>query len=130
MSFHKKVLNQQVAHNRVKVEGYLKDLGELIKGNTPQQMSEFEAAKMIGLGTVLGKFQQKALALVNFKRDEFVKVAEEFIEVVNKLKPKINALQNTTKTQKSVKSQMTFLDLLKDDTLEAGLRLINNPYEL
>lgn len=62
LSFYKKVLNQQVAHSRIKVEGYLNDLNQLVQGKTPQKMSEFDAAKMIGLGTIVGKYQQKALA--------------------------------------------------------------------
>jgi len=109
----------------------LKDLGELVKGNTPQKMNEFEAAKMIGLGTIVGKFQQKALALKNFHRDEFTKVVQEFIEVLETIKPTIAALEsNSSTSQKSTKCSLTFLDLLKDKTLIDGLRLLNSPYDL
>jgi hypothetical protein len=80
-SFYKKVLNQQVGHTKVKIEGYINDLNQLIVGVTPQGMSEFDAAKMIGLGTVVGKYHQKALALKNIGKDKFKEFKDEFINM-------------------------------------------------
>ena len=123
LSYYKKVLNQQVAHSRIKIGGYINDLAELIKGNTPQKMNEYEAAKMIGLGTVVGKYQQKALALKNIHREEFFKIKDEFIAVYNKLKPVIQAKEVTPDMLRSDRNKLTFLDLLKDETLVDGLNL-------
>lgn len=53
----------------------------MIKGVTPQGMSEFDAAKMIGLGTVVGKYHQKALALKNIGKDKFKEFKDEFINM-------------------------------------------------
>jgi hypothetical protein len=84
LSYYRVVLNHQVAHSKVKVEGYLKDVKSLCDGNTLSKMSEFEAAKIIGLGTIVGKYQQKALALKNVNKKEFLEIKDEFITSVKK----------------------------------------------
>jgi hypothetical protein len=131
LNFYKRCLNQQVSHSKVKIEGYLNDLNQLVKGNTPQKMSEFEAAKMIGLGTIVGKYQQKALALKNMGREAFAKVKDEFLTVVEKLRGKIDAFAaDEAKSMRSEKSGLCFMDFLKDPTLSDGLGLLNSPYDL
>jgi len=47
-------------------------------------MSEFDAAKMIGLGTILGKYQQKALLLKFITFDKFKEIKSSFINTLNK----------------------------------------------
>lgn len=124
------VLNQQISHTRIKIEGYLKDVQGLVDGNTPQKMSEFEAAKMIGLGTVVGKYAQKALALKNVDRESFTCVKQEFIDKVVEFCEKTKNLQESEKSLSSVYSKTTFGQHLHDPTLISGLNLLNTQYDL
>ena len=130
LSFYKKVLNQQVAHSRIKIEGYLADLNKLVKGDTPQKMSEFEAAKMIGLGTIVGKYQQKALALKNVPKEEFAIIKQEFMATVNGLKSELAEIKQNGNSDKSKISGLSLIDTLNDPTLEAGFEILNTQYDL
>jgi hypothetical protein len=42
------------------------------------QLNEYEAAKRIGIGTITGKYHQKALALKGITVKDFQKIKEEF----------------------------------------------------
>lgn len=45
-------------------------------------MNEFDAAKKMNLGTITGKYQQKALALKSLTVSEFEIVMQEFLQVL------------------------------------------------
>lgn len=48
----------------------------LAKGLGTQQLSEFEAAKRIGIGTITGKYHQKALALKGITVADFSRIKD------------------------------------------------------
>jgi hypothetical protein len=66
------------------------EMVELEKGNLPQNVDAFEAAKKMNIGTIVGKHMQKALALKTITKKEFENIRNEFIKVLSttKLNPK------------------------------------------
>ena len=50
------------------------------------QLNEYEAAKRIAIGTITGKYHQKALALKGITSKDFQVIKEEFTEVFKKVK--------------------------------------------
>lgn len=127
INYYKIVLTQQISHTKVKIQGFLKDIKALVDGNTPQKMSQFEAAKLIGLGTIVGKYQQKALALKNIDREAFTGVKQEFIDAVAKYQS-VEKTESDSEAQKSV-YYGTFDKILTDSTLVQGLNLLNTQYD-
>jgi hypothetical protein len=54
-NYKQRVLINQSRHLKAKVIGYIQEMTLLKNGQTPQSLSEYEAAKKIGLSTILGK---------------------------------------------------------------------------
>lgn len=64
-SFLNEVLNLQIFRTGRKIAGYVKAVEEIKNGRDLSLLDEFEAAKIIGLGTITGKAQQRANSLKN-----------------------------------------------------------------
>ena len=77
-SFKLRAVEFMVRNIGVRIKWYLDELAVLAKGLGTQQLSEFEAAKRIGIGTIVGKYHQKALALKGITVADFAKIKEEF----------------------------------------------------
>jgi hypothetical protein len=48
-----------------RIAGYINDVAEIMNGRDLGLLNQFEAAKIIGLGTITGKAQQRANSLKN-----------------------------------------------------------------
>ncbi len=46
-----------------------------------QELNEWEAAKRLGIGTIIGKYHQRALALKGFTVQMFQKLRDDFARV-------------------------------------------------
>lgn len=62
----------------VRIKWYVDELTVFIKGVGTNQLSEYEAAKRIGIGTITGKYHQKALALKGITVTDFAIIKDEF----------------------------------------------------
>lgn len=49
-------------------------------------MNEYDAAKRIAIGTITGKYHQKALALKGITVKDFLEIKQEFAEVFKNTK--------------------------------------------
>lgn len=120
--FNTRVLNLQIKRTGLRVQGYLTSMKELKEGLNLQKLSEFEAAKIIGLGTVVGKHQQRALAMQVITKDKFKQMAQEFTSILATL-----ALHENTDTAPAVNSGLTPVKVFKDKTIKEALDKIESP---
>lgn len=68
-----------------KIQWFLEEVKNLADGKSPIFQDEFEAAKRMNIGTITGKYHQKALALKALTPEEFQNIKKEFIINFNKL---------------------------------------------
>src|SRR3990167_2691535 len=120
--FNTKVLNLQIKRTGARIQAYLQSMKELKEGLNLQALSEFEAAKIIGLGTIVGKHQQRALAMTNITRERFRQLVADFAAVLS-----ATTLNDQTDFQPADGSGMTPIKLFKDKSLREGLEKIDSP---
>ena len=96
---------------------FYNDVKKIASGDTAGQLSDFEAAKRIGLGTIVGKAAQKAFALKNITPAEFQSIKDEFKELL-----KTHKVEN--------KPGCALRKLLLENDLDKALNLITNQLEL
>lgn len=97
---------------------YYEDVKKIAAGDTAGQLSNFEAAKRIGLGTIVGKYAQKAFALKKITPEEFETIKNEFKTLLkdHKIAPKEDG--------------HPLRKLLLEANLDKALDLIKNQLEL
>lgn len=120
--FNTKVLNLQIKRTGARIQGYLQSMKELKEGLNLQSLSEFEAAKIIGLGTIVGKHQQRALAMTNITKEKFKHIVAEFGAVLG-----ATHLNDKTDVPQAENSGITPVKLFKDKSLKEGLEKIDSP---
>lgn len=120
--FNAKVLNLQIKRTGSRVVSFINSMKELKDGLNLQSMNEYEAAKIIGLGTIVGKHQQRALAMKTITKDKFRLMAQEFIAVLNN-----TPIDNKTDNPEAYLTKMTPVKLFTDKSLESGLSKIDSP---
>jgi hypothetical protein len=69
-----------------RINWFINEIEQLVKGVSPKFENEFEAAKRMNVGTITGKYAQKALALKNLTVEEFGIIKNEFKEIYLKTK--------------------------------------------
>jgi hypothetical protein len=69
-----------------RVKWFLDELAIIGKGVGIGQLNEYEAAKRLGIGTITGKYHQKALALKGITIKDFLEIRQEFAEVFKNTK--------------------------------------------
>ena len=79
-------MNLAVKNVGSRIKWYLDELEIIAKGSGIGQLNEYEAAKRIAIGTITGKYHQKALALKGITSKDFQVIKEEFTEVFKKVK--------------------------------------------
>lgn len=123
-SFLESVLRLQVSRVGMRIRGYVTAVKEIKNGKDLSKLDQFEAAKIIGLGTITGKAQQRANALKNMTQATLKDYIEEFLSAVEKLKVK-----NETGFEVCKITNRSLHTLLKDTTLASGLRKIRSPLD-
>ena len=125
LSFGQLAFNNYLKHTVVRAAWFYEDMKHLATGKTPKELSEFDAAKRIGIGTIVGKYHQKAFALKGFTVDDFLVIKNQFKEAYVNVKLNPNSNQEasviTLLNQKEV--------FLQDDFLK-GLELCNTQFDL
>ena len=122
--FLSRVLNQQIKRTSSRIVGYIQSMKELKEGLNLQSLSEFEAAKIIGLGTIVGKHQQRALAMKNITKTKFKQMVQEFFAVLSS-----TTLVDHTDTAPAWQTGQTPNQLFLDPTLKSGLEKIESPLD-
>ena len=90
-NFGKESFSKRALYNFCKNYGgcvawFLNDVALLAKGISPKSQNEYEAAKRIAIGTITGKYHQKALALKGITIEEFQKIKENSLKFIKKPK--------------------------------------------
>jgi hypothetical protein len=83
-SFLQKIAFKVNRRNFERIVWYFDDVKKIAEGNTVEKLSGFEAAKRIGLGTIVGRAAQKAFGLKNISQAEFTLIKDEFKTLLGK----------------------------------------------
>lgn len=67
-------MNIAVKNIGTRIKWYLDQLDIIAKGSGIGQLNEYEAAKRIAIGTITGKYHQKALALKGITVKDFLQI--------------------------------------------------------
>lgn len=113
ISFGERAFINYIKHTVSRAAWYYEDVKLLAEGKSAKDLNEFDAAKRIGIGTIVGKYHQKAFALQGFTVDDFLKVKEAFKSTFlnTKLDPTSNqeASVVTLQNQKEIFLQKDFI---------------------
>lgn len=123
-TFLARVLNLQISRTSMRIKGFLDAVEEIKNGRDLGALNEYEAAKIIGLGTIVGKAQQRALALKNMNTEKLTQYVDEFVNAYNSIE-----VQGETGFPNSLISDINFRDIVADSTLESGLRKFHSPLD-
>lgn len=119
-AFYDRIVTCKAQRDLTRVTWFYNDVQSIASGKDASKEGQFEAAKRIGMGTIVGNYQQKANALKNITPEEFGKIKEEF-----------KALLKQFPLQPSVHGAARGLrDVFADKTLPKGLDLCQNPFDL
>lgn len=73
-SFKERASTLAVKNVGSRIKWFIDELNIIAKGLGIGQLNEYEAAKRIGIGTITGKYHQKALALKGITIKDFEKI--------------------------------------------------------
>jgi len=125
LSFHQRALRNLIKHTLSRAVWFYDDVKLLAEGKSPKELNEYDAAKRIGIGTIVGKYHQKALALKGITVDEFKVLRDEFAALARETTLTPHSSQEasviTLENQKEVFLQKDFVD---------GLNFCNSQFDL
>jgi hypothetical protein len=125
LTFGQRAFRNYLKYNVQRGEWYYEEFKLLAEGKSPKDLNEFDAAKRIGIGTITGKYHQKALALKGITIDDFKKLRDEFEDIYKQTTLTPQSSQEgsifTLQNQKEVFMQKDFVD---------GLRMCSSQFDL
>ncbi len=126
-SFSERVMKNLIKNVGVRAIWFMDEVQSISKGVNPQSLNEYDAAKRIGIGTITGKYHQKALALKGITINDFKIIAQEFAEIYSKTKlnKDVESMQ-----EKSVITLQNQKEVFLDKDLLKGLELCKSQYDL
>ena len=77
LSFKERAWNNFLRHNYERTKWFYDDVKNLAESDN-KKLSAFEAAKKIGVGTIVGNYQMKLMNLKNLTVEKFRKIKEDF----------------------------------------------------
>lgn len=75
-SFKVRAMNLAIKNTGSRIKWFLDELDIISKGSGIGQLNEYEAAKRMAIGTITGKYHQKALALKGITVKDFQIIKE------------------------------------------------------
>lgn len=75
-SFKTRAMSLAVKNTGSRIKWYLDELDIIAKGSGIGQLNEYDAAKRIAIGTITGKYHQKALALKGITVKDFMEIKD------------------------------------------------------
>lgn len=112
-----------VRHSRIKVTAYVENVRAMAEGHCSSKMAQYDAAKRIGVGTVVGKQVQKALALTTVPVAEFARLRDSFLAQARGVDVFVGR-PRVTKTQREVFEADTY------SSFAEGLGVLKSQYDL
>lgn len=125
VNFINRVQANQSRYERLKVQGYIETMKKITEGRMITAEDEYEAAKLLGIGTIIGKHKQKIFALKNLPPQIYAGIIDEFSKLSKKL-----ILSEGISGDKSFSILETQREIFLDPTLTDGLKLIEDPYTM
>lgn len=104
-----------------RVKWYYDDILKILQGETAQKVSEFDAAKKIALGTIMGNYNKKISQLKGITVQEFALLKEEFRLVYSQVLPSLSAQPAEDGSLRKYLLQKDFID---------GVKICNNQLDL
>eukprot|EP00826_Nyctotherus_ovalis_P016498 TRINITY_DN14775_c0_g1_i8.p1 TRINITY_DN14775_c0_g1~~TRINITY_DN14775_c0_g1_i8.p1 ORF type:complete len:1007 (+),score=286.44 TRINITY_DN14775_c0_g1_i8:187-3207(+) len=117
VNFSERVKLHTLRHSQFRLKAYVESVENIAKGEEVKKMSEWEAAKKIGIGTITGTYKQKRFNLKKFTVDMYRKALEDFVGVYEETKLVRGTEQEVSATlkqaQKDVFLEKNFIQALK-----------------
>lgn len=108
-----------------RMKWYFDDVKNIADGKLKAQTDQFEAAKLIGLGTIVGGYNQKILRLKHITVEDYLKFREEFKKIYLNTK-----LTEFSGQERSIVSLQNQKDLFLEKEFLEGLDLCKNQIDL
>lgn len=124
--FRQRVQFNKLRHNQFRIKGYYENVELLAKGLGCQQLSEWEAAKRIGIGTITGNYHQRAMNLRGLTVDAFKILRNEFVETFKSVPP----LQSRSEQEESIVTLENQKDVFLDPEFVSGLLACESQFDL
>lgn len=124
IDFVTRVQANQCRYERLKIQGFLETMRKISEGKMITAEEEYEAAKQLGLGTVIGKHKQKVFALKLLTKEFYTDMVEEFVKLVEKL------IISELPGDQSFSLLESQREVFRDSTIANGLRLVSDPYTM
>ena len=80
-SFKDKALANLIKRNYGRIKWFYDDMKAIAEGDVAKTLNEYEAAKKIGTGTIVGNYMQKTLNLKKLATSDFKRIKEEFKKI-------------------------------------------------
>lgn len=125
LSFYQRALNNFLKHTASRAAWFYEDIKLLAAGKAAKDLNEFDAAKKIGLGTVVGKYHQRAFALKGFTVEEFQQTRDKFKEIFMATK-----LDSEKSGQASPLTHQNQKKIFLESDFLKGLEMCNTQFDL
>mmetsp|Transcript_22598 Transcript_22598/g.19618 ORF Transcript_22598/g.19618 Transcript_22598/m.19618 type:complete len:364 (+) Transcript_22598:856-1947(+) len=124
-SFHKRALANMMKRTLSRATWFYDEIKLLADGKSPKELSEYDAAKRIGIGTIVGKYHQKALALKGINLDDFKVLKDNFIQVWKSIK-----LNPHSDQEGSIFTLNNQKDVFLEKDFAAGMDMCKSQFDL
>ena len=121
LSFKEKAEQTFLKRNLERVKWYYEDIKNMAEGKTPEKLSEFEAAKKIGTGTIMGNYNQRIMSLTKITEGVFQDIKKEFAELI-----RIHSRALLPETSVPVSQKSVF----READFTTGLDFCSNQFDL
>lgn len=126
-TLYDRIIYSRIRRDATRIRWFYNDVKSLAEGKYVINEGQFEAAKRIGMGTIVGIFQQKVAALKITTVTEFNKIKDEFKALLKKYP--VQERLSSIGIVKGVQYK-TLRDVLREKTLEKALDLCQNQFDL
>ncbi len=125
VKLYERVKLHKLRHTQFRLKAYVENVETLAKGEGVKEMNEWDAAKKIGVGTITGSYQQKALNLKGFTLEMYTKMRESFIELF-----KATKLVPGSEQELSAVLKQTQKDVFLEDKFVEALGVCESQFDL
>ncbi len=125
VKFLERCKKHKLRHNQFRLKAYLENVQTLAKGEVVKDMNEWEAAKRLGIGTITGTYQQKALNLKGFTVEMYRGIRNDFRKLFAAAK-----LDPGTDQEASIITKETQKEVFMEPGFDKGLELCDTQFDL
>ena len=125
MSFKDKAKQTMLRNNYNRIKWFYDDVKLIVDGKISNNMNEFDAAKKIGIGTIMGNYKQKLLNLKSITLEKFKHKKELFKDIY-----KATEIKQYTENQLNWIGKKNQKNIFLEETFLEGLELCQNQFDL